>query len=254
MRPRWLILCGTMVILMLLGVISAEGQLIDEDFDSYTTGAVPPVPWIKWGTSGTVLVSDSVFAGSSGKSMEIIRDVFDGAPFGIVRHFTPLHGQAELTFHFYSGSAEYEILDVFGRNTDNDQIGWWIVVGGTMEDRIGTYSDSQGWIEVMGIAPDTWYGVHLLIDMDTAIYDITAWEDGNPSNTNTVLDVDFRNGTDAGTINELQFANFNADPLVVFDYAYVDDLHLIGPTVFIDDFESGNTDAWSGEGGLMKGK
>jgi hypothetical protein len=96
----------------------------------------------------------------------------------------------------------------------------------------------------MDVVNDTWYGVRLEIDVDTHSYDITVWEEGNLTNTATETDVDFRNLLLADPVDDIQMGDFYAsfsDPR----NAHLDDLRLVGPRVFADDFETGDTGGWS---------
>jgi hypothetical protein len=203
-----------------LAVGVANAQQIVEDFDSQNTGSPPAWLWWNNGTSGTILVDESTSRGASGKSVELVRTVFDGKRFGFGRNFPAIDGPAELTF-------------------------WWVSVGGHFANAIGTYSDSGGWNQVMNIAPDTWYGVRLEIDPTTYTYDITVWEDGNPGNTATETGIAFRNGSATDTIDQIQFGNFSDSVASTTDYAFVDDITFVGPTILEDGFDSGNTSGWS---------
>jgi hypothetical protein len=235
-----------------LAVGVADAQLIVEDFDSHATGSPPAWPWwnngTRWwnnGASGTILVDGSVYRGSSGTSVEVVRTVFNGAGFGFGRNFPPIDGPAELTYYFLVGSADDEVLTVIGGNNADNQVAWWVTVGGPVGNAIGTYSVSGGWNHVMDVAPDTWYGVRLEIDTATYTYDITVWEDGNPANIATEAGIAFRNGSAADAIDQIQFGNFSDAVTSSTDYAFIDDIGFVGPNVFEDGFESGTTSSWS---------
>ena len=73
------------VVFLVLAVGVADAQLIVETFDSEITGSPPAWLWWNNGSSGTTLVDDSVYRGTSGKSVEVIRTDFDGAGFGFGR-------------------------------------------------------------------------------------------------------------------------------------------------------------------------
>lgn len=75
-------------------------------------------------------------------------------------------------------------------------------------------------------------------------YDITVWEDANPTNTTTVTGLDFRDLPLADPIDDIQLGDFY-NSYSDLRLAHVDDLRLVGPRVFADDFETGNTGAWS---------
>lgn len=89
---------------LVLAVGSAHAQLIVEDFDSQTTGSPPAWLWWDNGSSGTILVDETTFLESSGKSVELVRTTFDGNNFGFGRNFPPIDGPAELTFFFRIGA------------------------------------------------------------------------------------------------------------------------------------------------------
>jgi len=196
------------VVLLVLAVGVADAQLIVENFDSEATGSPPAWLWWDNGASGTTLVDESTYRGSSGKSVEIVRAVFDGNGFGFGRNFPPIEGPAELSFYFLVGSTDEEVLTVLGGNNANGQVAWWVSVGGSVGNAIGTYSESGGWAHVMDVVPDIWYGVRLEINPATFTYDITVWEDGNPANTATETAIAFRDGSTADTIDQIQFGNF----------------------------------------------
>lgn len=228
------------------GGVPAGAQLIDEDFDGYVAGTSPPPPWWYWGSSGTILVDDTVYFGGAGNSLEFNRVAFDYQPFATGQTLNPsLVGQGELTYHFLlSGGSTREVLCVFGRNVASNAVAWWVTHGGWFGNAVATYSNSQGWTHVMDVADNTWYGVRVDIDVDAHSYDITVWEDANPGNTATVTGVDFRDLSQADPVDEIQlgdFYNSSSD----LRLAHVDDLRLVGPRVFADDFETGNTGAWS---------
>jgi hypothetical protein len=240
------------VAFLVLAVGVADAQLIVENFDSETTGSLPAWPWWNngtrsWnsGTCGTILVDESTYRGTSGKSVELVRTLFDGSGFGFGRNFRPVNGPAELTYYFLVGSAEEEVLTVIGGNNADGQVAWWVSVGGYYENAVATYSDSEGWNHVMDVVPDTWYGVLLEIDIATFTYDITVWEDGVPANTVTETGIAFRSGSTADTIDQIQFGNFSDSSLSFTDYAFIDDVTFIGTTVLKDGFESANTSGWS---------
>ena len=62
---------------------TAQAQLIVEDFDSQTTGSPPAWSWWTNGPSGTILVDETIFRGSSGKSVELVRTTFDNYIVGL---------------------------------------------------------------------------------------------------------------------------------------------------------------------------
>jgi hypothetical protein len=235
------------VVAALLSVGGAEAQLIDESFDTYATGSPPPWFWWDWGASGTRNVDDTVFRGPSGKSVKFERTVFDGNAFAIGQGFLPVMGgeQVELTFFFQATAVAAEMLSAFGRHEPSNQIAWWVTVGGTFPNAVATFSDSQGWTHIMDVAPNGWYGVHVFADLGAHAYDITVWEDANPTNAVTVTNLDFRDGAAAGIIDQIQFGDFNTSLTPHSDVVFVDDVFFIRPNVFRDGFESGNTDTWS---------
>jgi len=134
--------CVTVLLALSVGI--ADAQLIIEDFDSQTTGSPPAWLWWNNGSNGTILVDDSTFRGSSGKSVEIARSGFDGKVFGFGRNFPPIDGPAELTFYFRVGSTTEEVLTAVGGNNAGHQVAWWVGVGGDVGNAIGTYSESGG--------------------------------------------------------------------------------------------------------------
>ena len=97
----------------------------------------------------------------------------------------------------------------------------------------------------MDVVLDTWYGVHLEIDIATFTYDITAWEDANPINTVTETSIAFRDGSAADIIDQIQFGNFSDSVTSSTDYAFIDDVNFVGSTILKDGFESANTSSWS---------
>jgi len=233
------------LVILALAVGIADAQLIVEDFDSEATGSPPAWLWWDNGSSGTILVDDSTYRGSSGKSVELVRTTFDGNGFGFGRNFPPIDGPAELTFYFSVGATDDQVLTVIGGNNANHEVAWWVGVGGPAGDAIGTHSASGGWNHVMDVAADTWYGVKLEIDPAAFTYNITVWEDDNPSTTATESSIPFRNGSDADHIDQIQFGNFNEAVSGPAASAFVDDVEFIGARVLNDDFESGNTGSWS---------
>lgn len=237
---------GIALAISLVGAVPAEAQLIVESFDSHTTGSPPPSPWWYWGTSGTILVDDTVYHGVSGKSAEFNRVSFDYQPFTAGRYLDPpLEGQGEMSYAFrLGGGSDREVLCVFGHNIDNNAVAWWVTHGGWFGNAVATYSETQGWTHVMDVSSDIWYGVHLDIDVDSHSYDITVWEEANSTNTATVMDVDFRNLLLANPVDDIQVGDFYAS-FSDSRTAHLDDLRLVGPRVFVDDFESGDTGAWS---------
>lgn len=171
----------------------ADAQLIVEDFNSQEAGSPPAWLWWDNGSSGTIQVDETTSLGSSGKSVELVRTVFDGVGFGFGRNFRPIDGPAELTYYFLVGSSTDEVLTAVGGNNADHEVAWWVGVGGPVGNAIGTYSVSGGWNHVMDVSPDTWYGVTLEIDPSTFSYAITVWEDGNLSNAATETGIAFRN-------------------------------------------------------------
>jgi hypothetical protein len=226
--------------------VPAQAQLVVDDFDDYPAGLSPPAPWWYWGTSGTILVDDTVYHGTGGSSIEFNRVMFDYQPFTIGQAvMPPLEGQGEMTYSFrLGGGSDREVLCVFGHNYDNNAVAWWVTHGGWFGNAVATYSNSQGWTHVMDVVDDTWYSVRLDIDVDTHSYDITVWEDDDPTNTATVTGLDFRDLAAADPIDDIQMGDFY-DSFSITRTAYLDDVRLIGPRIFADDFEAGNTGAWS---------
>jgi hypothetical protein len=233
------------VVCLVLTVGFADAQLIVEDFDSQTTGSPPTWLWWNNGTPGTILVDETTYRGPSGKSVEVVRTIFDGKGFGFGRNFPPIDGPAELTYYFRVGSTTDEVLTVLGGNNADGQVAWWVGVGGTVGNAIGTHSVSGGWNHVMDVAADTWYGVTLEIDPSTYTYDITVWEDGNSGNTATETGIAFRDGSAVNIIDQIQFGNFGDAVAGPAASAFIDDVTFAAPRVLNDDFESGNTSAWS---------
>ena len=230
---------------LVLSVGVADAQLIVENFDSQTTGSPPAWLWWNNGSSGTILVDETTYRGSSGKSVELVRTTFDGYDFGFGRNFPPIDGPAELTYYFRVGSTTDEVLTVVGGNNAAHEVAWWVGVGGDVGDAIGTYSETGGWNPVMTVAADTWYGVTLEIDPATFSYDITVWEDDNLGNTATETGIAFRNGSAVTVIDQIQFGNFSDAVAGPATAAFVDDVEFIGSRILEDDFESGNTGFWS---------
>ena len=223
----------------------ANAQLIVEDFDLQETGSPPAWLWWNNGSSGTTVVDETTYRGSSGKSVELARTTFDGVGFGFGRNFPPIDGPAELTFHFQVEATDDQVLTAIGGNNADHQVAWWVGVGGPAGNAIGTYSVSGGWNHIMDVTPDTWYGVKLEIDPAAFTYDITVWEDDNPTNTASDTEISFRNGSDGGHIDQIQFGNFSDSTTSSNVSAFVDDVKFTGSRVLNDDFESGNTGAWS---------
>jgi hypothetical protein len=60
-----------------------------------------------------------------------------------------------------------------------------------------------------------------------------------------VTDLAFRNGSAADAIDEIQIGDFHPGYVGEEKYAFLDDLRLVGPVLFRDDFENGNSGAWS---------
>ena len=232
-------------VLLVFPAGNADAQLIVDDFDSQTTGSPPAWQWWENGRSGTIQVDDTVYRGSSGRSVELVRTTFDDYTFSFGRNFRPLDGPAELTFFFRVSSTTEEVLTAVGGNNSGHQVAWWIGVGGAVGNAIGTYSETGGWNHVMDVVADTWYGVRLEIDPTTFTYDITVWEDGNPGNTATETGIPFRNGTAVEVIDQIQFGNFSAATSGPAASAFVDDVKFVGTRILNDDFESGNTGYWS---------
>lgn len=248
MRVRGIVSVGFVVVAVMSCLAPAEAQFIGDGFDGYVTGEPPPWFWWNWGTSGTRNVDDTVFLGPSGKSVNFTRTVFDGGAFAIGQSFWTVSGAAsvELVYFFRATTLEHETLSAFGRHDDSNQVAWWVTVGGGPADSISTFSDSQGWTQIMSVTPDTWYGVHIIADMASHSYEISVWEEANPTNGVTVTGIDFRNGAAASAIDQIQFGDFNAETTPYSGSSYLDSVFFIGPIVFLDGFESGNTDAWSG--------
>ena len=235
------------VVLLALAAGLANAQLIVEDFDSQNTGSPPAWLWWNNGSTGTILVNETTFRGSSGKSVELLRTAFDsyGRGFGFGRNFPPIDGPAKLTFFFRAGSTTDEVLTAIGGNNAGHQVAWWVGVGGAVGNAIGTHSHSGGWNHVMDVAADTWYGVTIGINPATFTYDITVWEDGFFGNTATETGIPFRDGSDVKVIDQIQFGNFSDAVAGPAGSAFVDDVEFIGTRVLNDDFESGNTGSWS---------
>ena len=97
----------------------------------------------------------------------------------------------------------------------------------------------------MDVVADVWYGVTLEVDPATFSYDITVWEDGNPTNTVTETGIGFRDGTAVDTIDQIQFGNFNDSTVSSTVSAFVDDIEFVAPRILENGFESGNTSGWS---------
>ncbi|MCG6948534.1 MAG: hypothetical protein LJE93_06420, partial [Acidobacteria bacterium] len=179
-------------VLLVFPAGNADAQLIVDDFDSQTTGSPPAWQWWENGRSGTIQVDDTVYRGSSGRSVELVRTTFDDYTFSFGRNFRPIDAPAELTFFFRVGSTTVEVLTAIGGNNAAHQVAWWVGVGGDVGNAIGTHSHAGGWNHVMDVVADTWYGVRLEIDPTTFTYDITVWEDGNPGNTASETGIPFR--------------------------------------------------------------
>jgi len=235
--------CFFTLLILVTGVTNA--QLIVEDFDSQTTGSPPAWLWWNNGSSGTIQVDETTSRGSSGKSVELVRATFDGYGFGFGRNFPPIDRPAELTYYFRVGSTTDEVLTAVGGNNAGHQVAWWVGVGGSVGNAIGTHSHTGGWNHVMDVVADTWYGVTLNIDPSTFTYDITVWEDGNPGNTATETGVAFRDGSAVEVIDQIQFGNFSDAVAGPAFSAFVDEVEFIGTRILKDGFESGNTGAWS---------
>ena len=104
------------VVLLMLAMGIANAQLIIEDFDFEATVSAPAWLWWDNGSSGTILIDETTYRGSSGKSVEIVRTDFDGYGFGFGRNFPPIDGPAELTFFFRAASTTDEVLTAVGGN------------------------------------------------------------------------------------------------------------------------------------------
>jgi hypothetical protein len=234
-----------LAVLLFLAVGTAHAQLLVEDFDAHTTGSPPAWRWWNNGSSGTILVDDTTYRGTSGKSVELVRTTFDGNNFGFGRNFPPIEGPAELTFYFRVGATTDEILTAVGGNNADGQVAWWVGVGGAAGNAIGTHTTAGGWNHVMDVAADTWYEVTLEIDPSTFTYDITVLEDGDPGTTATETGIPFRDGSAVKVVDQFQFGNFSDAVAGPAASAFVDDVEFIGTRVLKDDFESGNVGSWS---------
>ena len=233
------------IVLALLVAGMSTAQRIGDDFDSQTTGSAPAWRWWSHEASGTVEVDGIIFRGASGKSVEILRTTFDGKEISFGQNFPPLSGPAEHTFYFRVDSTNEELLTVVGGNNAGHQVASRIGVGGEVGNAIGTYSETAGWNHVMDVSAGTWYGTTLKIDPSTHTYDITVWEDNDPANTATETGIDFQNGTNVDTIDQILFGNFSESAVSSTDSAYVDDVSFVGSRVLEDGFDSGNLSGWS---------
>jgi hypothetical protein len=233
------------VLMLALAVGDAGAQMIVDDFDSQATGAHPEWGWWHNGRSGSIVIDESTYRGTSGKSVRLTRTAFDGYRFGFGRNFRSLDGPAELTFYFLAESTDDDILTVVGGNNADHRVAWWIGVGGDAGHAVGAYSESSGWTQVMGVSPYTWYGVTLEIDPTSSTFDITVWEDGNPAVSASQYGIPFRNGADVDVIDQIQFANFGESAVSSTASAYVDDISFTGTRILDDGFDFGNTSGWS---------
>ena len=223
----------------------AQAQLIVDDFDDQTTGLPPAWLWWNSGSSGTTLVDETTFHGTSGKSVKIRRTQLDGQAFGFGRNFQAIDGPVELTFSFRVGATTEETLTVVGGNNAGHQVAWWVGVGGAVGNAIGTHSHSEGWNHVMDVEVDTWYGVDLDIDPASLTYDITVWNHDNPIITANETGIPFRDGAAVEVIDQIQFGNFSPATAGSPATAFIDNVSFIGARLTHDGFESANTGGWS---------
>ena len=175
----------------LTAVNISQAQLIFDNFDGQATGSPPAWLWWRSGSSGTVKVNDSVFAGQSGQSVEIVRTSFDGRAFSFGRNFRPIEGITKLKYSFRVGSTADEILTAVGGNNAGHKVAWWVGVGGEVGNAIGTHSHGGGWNHVMDVEIDTWYDVIIAVNPSDYTYDLTVVDRADPANTVTETGLPF---------------------------------------------------------------
>jgi hypothetical protein len=237
------LLVGLMGVFLVLGSGAiASGQILYESFDTHTPGGPPGPPWWTWGDDGTIAIDDTVYNGSSGRSVSLDRNVFPGDSFAFGRHVPPLEGQAILRYSFRITGSSREVLTVFALD-DLNAMGPWLSVGIPFSG-VWAYTETFDWLFVCGIDPDIWYGVAVVMDVPSNTYDILVWPEHDPSAIESLAAVPFRTEAGVGPLTSIQFGDFNISVTPDNDVAWVDDVWVV-PVVFGDSFEGGDMSGWS---------
>jgi hypothetical protein len=169
------------LILMALGLISFgipgfAATLVSDNFDSYTVGSIPPVPWEVQENGGSVRVNSAV-ASSSPNSVAVTAssDPSQLAFFGQIHWPILGSGTYEAYLRTNNVSNETLVMTSYGNGSGN-KAGPWISLGGPAGFGIPVghlaYFDGSSWHDVMAISNDTWYHIKIRVNVLSKTYDI----------------------------------------------------------------------------------
>jgi len=159
------IFIAAIVVLMSVSGVMAQMYLIDDNFDSGTTGA-DPAGWWLWEDepAGDIIqVNDVLYYGASGKSVELISS---SDSVGMGMDHPPI-----------SRTVTYEVCVRSDDVTSGETItispqgssGPWV----TMAWHSGKLSYFDGrWYDIQDISADTWYKIKIVADVPTNTFDI----------------------------------------------------------------------------------
>ncbi len=220
------------VLILVFGISSwASGEVVfQDDFDGYTTdSSLPNPPWETIVNTVTVEVDDTIYVGSSGKSVHIV-DSGPDVHAAFIRTF-PRTSWYQLDYDMRTAGRDVEGIGVtlMGDAGDDYLVSFAMGVHGSLADHIGIHGGRDGWIEppdplvpYLPYETDTWYHVERRLNLATDEGWFRVWKHGEKGNP--LYDATYLVGSEyANTyIDRITFGS----PLTVGADGHIDNLKL----------------------------
>jgi|WetSurMetagenome_2_1015567.scaffolds.fasta_scaffold145075_2 hypothetical protein len=227
------ILLAAVIVFMCFSTQGFAATLIDDNFDSYTAGLIPPAPWSVNEYDGSVKVNNSIYSSSPNSVAVTVGEACNGNPY-FMQVNSGITGTGTYEAYLRSNNVSHETLVMASTGTGSgDHLGYWISLGGPASFGIPAghlaYYDGTLWHDIMAISNDTWYHVKIEVNVPSAIYDIYVDDMVTP----IVTGASFRDTTltDLITMGFVAYCEGNPNPPTPgVDYAYVDNVIVSDPT------------------------
>ncbi|WP_168735576.1 chitobiase/beta-hexosaminidase C-terminal domain-containing protein [Cohnella fermenti] len=140
----------------------ADGELVDDDFESYTPGG-NPLNWDKVETGGTVRVAPT----GSGQALELNSGGSGSGAVVAYRIFRNTHGKLSIELDLKTSATSGFRLAPYLLNARSEPVITLGIMNGYLVNNRGSVQD-----QLASLAADTWYHLRIEADTDTDTFDL----------------------------------------------------------------------------------